>query len=524
MAVQAATQRRGASLQVYSLKSFQGLDVRTSPLQLANTPQLEGRLTLADNVVFPVTGGVSKRLDRSVITTTSLGASVTVTNGFQLRLSSGTDRVIVGTDDGRLVRVDTDGSTTDLATGLTAGTRWVMTQYNDLCIAVNGGDAPRQTTGLAAATTTLPGAPPATASYVAAHGNRVFMLDNTEPSRLSGSALNNEADWTAAANAFSFFVGDNDGSNCVALVPSIGELVILKGRRAYRLQGTSPSTYALTNLVPTTGSVGAISRQAAFFALNDVWWLSTAGVHNLATTQRFGDLRESFVSEPIEPYFRSNTALTVSLHRLTTGVGVYDSQNNALLFAVDADDDGQNELILVYDIATKAWSAWPSYVGIASMWPVVNATNGLTEIWAGGYDGHVRVLNRDVSTNAIDGHLKHISCLGTPGLEKTLRHLFIYAKEEGDVNLTVTVTADFGLSGGVASTVSLLGNSHTLGVNWVLGVDPLGSQGQIVRRLDLGVTGEYFEIAFRNQEAGESFTIYGYEAMSRPRRVVRAMR
>ena len=83
----------------------------------------------------------------------------------------------------------------------------------------------------------------------------------------------------------------NDGSDLQDLVPSINELVLIKGARPYRLQGTSPATFTLANVVPTTGSVGAISRQSCFFALNDVWWISTAGLHNLATTQRFGDLR-----------------------------------------------------------------------------------------------------------------------------------------------------------------------------------------------------------------------------------------
>ena len=509
-------------LQVYSVKSFGGLDVRTSPLQLANTPKLKGRLTLANNIVFPLTGGASKRLDRTVITSSSLGAAVTITNGYQLRLSNGTDRVIVGTDDGRLMRVDTDGTTTQLASGLTAGTRWMFTQYNDLCIGVNGGDAPRKSDGTAGGTAALGGTPPATANNVAAHGNRVFMLDQTARSRLSWSALNNEEDYTAAGDAGSIFVSENDGSNAVGLVPSIGELVILKGRRPYRLQGTSPTTFALTNLVPSTGSVGAISRQGCFFAINDVWWDSTAGAHNLATTQRFGDLRETFISRDIEPYFRGGTVQQISLNRLANSVGVYDSQNNRVLFAVDANDDGVNELLLVYDVGEAKWSAWPSFVGVASMWPVVNSTNGLVEIWAGGYDGHVRVLNRDVSTNAIDGHFRHISNLDAPGWEKSPRHLFVYAREEGAINLTVTTTGDFGKVGGQSYTMSLLGNSRTLGVNWTLGVDPLGAQAQIVKRIDTSGVAEYWEVAFRNQNAGETFTVLGYEWAWRPRRMIRA--
>lgn len=511
-----------SDLRTHKVYSFRGgLDVKTSPLELANTPKLQSRVTLANNIVYPVTGGASKRLDRTVITTVSLGASVQITGGIQLRLSSGTNRVIVGTNDGRLVRVDTDGTTTNLATGLTAGTRWAFCQYNDLAIACNGADPPRKSDGTAAGTAALGGTPPATGTVPAAHGNRVFMLDATQRSRLSWCALNNEENWTAAGDAGSILVSANDGTNAVGLVPSIGELVTLKGRRPYRLQGTSPATFALPNLVPAAGSIGAISQAACFFALNDVWWLSTAGVHTLATTQKFGDLTEAFISEEIDPYFRPATALQVSLHRLNLAAAVYDQQNNRVLVAVDTNDDQQNDLFLVYDTALSAWSVWPSFIGTAAMWPVYNATNGLTEIWTGGYDGHVRVLNRDVATNAIDGHMRHVSNFNTPGIEKSPRHLFVYTTEEGNITLTVTVNYDFGLSGGQTYSISMLGNSHTLGVNWTLGVDPLGAQAQIVKRLNVSGTGEYIETGFRNQNAGQSFTVLGYEYLWRPRRLVR---
>ena len=68
-------------------------------------------------------------------------------------------------------------------------------------------------------------------------------------------------------------------------------------------------------------------------------------------------------------------------------------------------------------------------------------------------------------------------------------------------NATVNITTrfDFGAGGGQTYIASLLGTSHTLGVNWVLGVDPLGSRSQVIKRVDLAGLGEYLELAVRNQ-------------------------
>ena len=356
---------------------------------------------------------------------------------------------------------------------------------------------------------------------MAVHGNRVLFLDNTNKSTLTWSALNSEEDYTTAGNAGSVQINPNDGSDLIDLVPSINELILLKGSRPYRLQGTSPSTYAITNVVPTTGSKGAISTKGNIFAVNDVWFMADNGVLNLRTVLLFGDLKASFSSDKISSYWEPLSGFTISLQNLNNCVAAYDSQWNRLYFAVDNDANAQNDLMLVFDLHTNAWSTWPSQ-SIASMWPVKNSSNGLLEMYAGGYDGHVRVLNRKVSTNAIDGEARHLSALNQPGIQKSPRHAFIYLKEDGNYNVTVDTKFDFGATGGQTYSVSVLGGSKTLGVDWTLGTDPLGARAQIVKRLDLSGVGEFLEVGVRNQNAGQAFTWYGYEVLWRPRRVVRS--
>jgi hypothetical protein len=510
--------RQATDLQTYSVFAFdRGLDVKTSPLKRAVATRQES-LVMARNCVLSTAGAVSKRLDVEKVNATTVGAAVAITGGVEFVKSDGTRIEVFGTNDGKIFKLVT-GTATAIDTGNTAGTKWYFAQYNDLLIMANRVDAPQKWDGTTVAA--LGGSPPAKGGPVVVHGNRVFFLDGTNKSRLTWSALDDEEDYTTASNAGNVDVSLNDGSDLLNLVPSVNELVLLKGARPYRLQGTSPATFTITNVVPTTGSVGTVSTQAALFALNDVWYLGTPGITRLTAVQGFGDLRESFPSAPIQPYFEGETDYTLSLANLAGGVMAYDSQRNRIYVAVDNNADAKNDMVLVYDGATKGWTTWEDVTGgVASMWPVKNTVTGQTEMHYGGYDGFVRVFNRSVAVNAIDAEARHLSALGAPGVEKSVRHGFLYLREQGNTTVTVDTKFDFGATGGQTFSVSQLGGSHTLGVNWVLGQDPLGVQDQIIKRINIHGTGEFVEIGMKNKIAGEGFTWYGYRLHYRVKRVV----
>lgn len=508
----------GRDWDIFQVFDFRrGLDIKTSALTLA-LEKGQNSLTKASNCVYNASGAVSKRYDAATATASSLGATVRITGGFHFVLSTGTDHTVFGTDEGKLYTLADDGTTTEIASGFTAGTKWWFESYNDKCLIGNRADAPRKFDGTTVGL--LGGSPPNKGGPMRRNGNRIFWLDGVNKSRLTWSALNNEEDYTTADDAGSFDVSLNDGSDCMDLIPSINELVILKGARPYRLQGTSPSTFTLPNLVPSTGSVGAASNQATFFAVNDIYFAAVNGLAKLQPVVIFGDLQQSFVSTNVKPYFEPGSGYTISLQNLAACVAIYDTQWNRAYLAVDTDGDGKNDTVLVYDLITKGWSTW-SGIGIASMWLVKNAVTGTNEVYAGGYDGHIRVLNRNVASNVFTGEARHLSCLNSPGLEKTPRHIFLYLKEQGNYSVIVDTKFDFGKSGGQTYNVSLLGNSHTLGVNWILGVDPLGAQAQLAKRLDCSGSGEFVEVGVKNPEAGQPFTWYGYEVLSRPLRLVR---
>jgi hypothetical protein len=511
----------GKGLETYQVFDFKkGLNIKDSPLQLA-VQKGQNTLRKADNCVYTASGAVTKRFDIERMTTSSVGASVAITGGSEFVKSDGTRFNTFGGDDGKVYRLNSDGTTATFHTGATTGTRWYFAVYNDKLIFCNRADAPRKTTD-AATSAVLGGTPPAKGGPVVVHSNRVFFADASAglKSTIAWSALNSEEDYTTALNAGSAVINQNDGSDIVDLVPSINELIIFKGGRPYRLQGTSPSTYSITNVVPTTGSKGAVSTKGNVFAINDVWFLANNGILNLRTVLNFGDLKASYASDRIAPYWEAGSGVTLGLQNLANAVMVYDSQNNRIYCAASTGATTKNDIVLVIDLHTNGWSVWPD-VALASMWPVFNTTTGVTDIFAGGYNGHVYKLNQDISVNAFRGEARHLSALNAPGIQKSPRHGFFYFKEEGDFAVIIDTKFDFGASGGQSYTASLLGGSHTLGVNWQLGVDPLGRKDQLAKRIDMAGLGEFLEIGIKNVNAGEPFTWYGYEILWRPRRAVR---
>src|ERR1043166_1038917 len=93
-------------LQIYSAMNLRGLDIKTSPPRLAIAKD-QNYLRKASNCVFPTTGGVSKRFDQTTLTSSSVGASVAITGGIEFKKSDGTRQVIFGTNDGKLIKLNT---------------------------------------------------------------------------------------------------------------------------------------------------------------------------------------------------------------------------------------------------------------------------------------------------------------------------------------------------------------------------------------------------------------------------------
>jgi len=548
----AAPRRR--ELSTFKVFDFRkGWDIKLAPLTQSLT-RGQNSLRRADNAVYTESGGVSSL--RPALQRQAGVTGVRITGGAQYRKSDNTHHIIVGTEAGTILRADPGQTTyTTLLSGLSTYTRFYFAQYGDTLLICNRVDAPRVYDGTSV--TTLGGSPPGTGGPVAIHGNRAFMLDATQPTRLSWSELNNVADWTSGG-AGSVFVSENDGYKAINLVAGVNELIVIKENRPFRLQGTSPSDFAITNLVPTTGSVGGVSHAGAVFAGNDVFYLSRNGIVSVSTVLNFGDLKAKFASDRIGPLFAlgarvgsgasigigtglnaRETPFSIASMHLDQAIAVYDASHNRLLFAIDGNGDRLPDTILVYDLVLGAWSRWipPRITALGSavehitaMWSVLDAQTDRNEIWI----AHASNITDDSIVYAVDHwaggtkiflvlNAEHLSDLGLPGWDKTLRYGFFYFREAGSHTATVATRLDGEQVASKTYSVSMLGASKTLGVNWTLGTDVLGAREQITKRVDLSGTAEYVGVRVNGTLEGIQplYSWYGYELAFRRRRQVR---
>ena len=513
-------------LKHYQVFDFrQGLDISAAPLTLT-AARAQTALVKAENCTYTLSGGVGRRLPPFRLT--GFSQTYAITGGTQYRKSTGLREIVMGTDNGQILRLNPDDTVTVLASGLTSGTRWYFVTYNDKLIICNRADTPRYYDGTTI--TVLTGTYlPTQGGPVAVHGNRVFMLDATNRSTVAFSALNAETDWSTANNAGTFLVNPNDGSDAINLVPGINELFIIKGLKPYRLQGTSPSTFTIANVVNTTGSQGGVSHHGALFAGNEVYYLASVGLVSISTVIYFGDLRAADASDKINPYFRPNSAYTLSIQSLDAAVMADDPHNQWLYVAVDTNGDRLNDVMLVYDRRLKAWSTFSgAEEPITALWPVTNAQTGITEIYEATWLiasalSRLRILNRKDTSLTFTAEARHLSALGAPGLEKSLRHAYLYFEERGSHTVTLDVRTDGAVSVSTTYGVSMLGASKTLGVNWTLGTDPLGARSTIAKRVNLSGIAEFVSLSVKNSASGsqQAWVWQGYEVLWRPRRLVR---
>jgi len=338
----------------------------------------------------------------------------------------------------------------------------------------------------------------------------------------------------------------------LGLMPSIQELALLKTTRPYRLQGIGPSTgYAIAdNLVPASGSLGITSMGAAAFAANQVFYASQYGIHTMQATDQFGDLRETFLTQRVEPYFRVNTPEYGPYDQISyqgysgfadSPMLFYDNRNN-LLFYGSRHNSTANAVdrLLVYDLNLKTWAFWnvngggPSgqitaFFGTESdtHFPQVGVNIwddvvGGTSVMAGfqrdsRYD--VAFTSGVLNTQTyIDAVIRHVSCLNEAETEKSPRYMFLhFGRDTRDVDvwseqqstvIGLALYADFATDP-VFETAVDLAEAPIVGAH-------------VVARVDLpSFRCSYLEVEIRNAQVGRPFTFFGYEVFYRARRVIR---
>ncbi len=231
-----------------------------------------------------------------------------------------------------------------LLSGLSVSANYSFAQLQNTLVACNGVDIPKQYDGTAI--TDLAAAP--RASTVCTYKNRMFMAkDANNKSRVYFSALANIQDWTTANDAGLIDVNPNDGDEIMALVPMDTTLLVVKGHASYYLQGYSPQTFQVT----PAGNGGTLSPWGAIWTQYGVFRLDREGVW--AT---------NFATQVLLTKEKGVQKIWDGLNQRQLGKAALFVWQDKLLVAVPNGTSSYNNLVLVYDLSSKAWSTWTGWV------------------------------------------------------------------------------------------------------------------------------------------------------------------
>lgn len=197
---------------------------------------------------------------------------------------------------------------------------------------------------------------PPSASIIQTHLGRLVTNDKSNKDRLHYCQTFNHFKWRGQGDsgAIDIGVGDGDPVGITAIFPTFrGDLFIAKQTKLYRLSGQSPETISISLVSDTIGCEA--HNAVASVDTDDLYWVSTRGVHSLSATVAYGDFASSFVSFKIQQDFNDNW----SRSRLNKIQACYLPDINSIMFAVTL-SASVNNTVFLYNLPNKAWYKWPS--------------------------------------------------------------------------------------------------------------------------------------------------------------------
>ena len=318
------------------------------------------------NCHISANGGIAKMPGYVKVNTTQVAE--TLKSGFEFRKSDGTVIILCG-GGGKIYKVGAGNNLEAIKTGLNASAKISFAAMNNICIMVNGVDAPMKYDGTTVAN--LGGTPPATAFMVHVHQGRVWLLERTNKLLATHSAFNNPEDYTTAANAgyidFKFVLKRGDELLDIATYADL-QIFFFRDHIAI-YSGSNPTSsgdYALVQLIEGVGVVGTGCYQP--HGIDNAVFLYKGGAKSIKQVVTTGAVSKGDVSEAINPTLVNELA---SLFVLSSA---QYSKENWLLFLI-------NSTIWVY---SQIWKAWARLVG-ADVGGMFNTVDGKLYLCGAGF-------------------------------------------------------------------------------------------------------------------------------------------
>ncbi|MBW2992515.1 hypothetical protein KY345_04830 [Candidatus Woesearchaeota archaeon] len=498
------------------LPPLQGLNTSVSPLVL--DPKA---LVISKNVLYDHIGSRKKRggttyLNSSAIAESSGSNAVMGIFDFRKIATDGTEtRKLISHIDGKVFKMDSfDGTLDNISSGsLTidkpvdyAVLRKADTMV-DTVVMVNGEEMPQfWDQDSSTVTEELTGTPIGIDFYpscIETHIGRHWAGGvPSYPYRAFHGAGDKYDDWNTVDDAGYWDIIDNYGGKITSILGNYYKyLLIFTDYSLWGISGTSPSDFALFPILP---NIGAVNNESVLTYAGDVFWVSYQGIHQLSTTERYGDIEASFLSAPIQEQFNN---LRHSM--IENCCGAVWSPLNYLIWSFTESGHSTNNICFVYDYIGKRWSTW---TGInASCFAVVKNDEDEDELLAGTYDGYINRLNRDTYNDNGSAYTMSISTpfmsFGNPIVNKQFNELFIFLKPQGDSTLDVYYRIDNQISEHL--TFSQAGTSGTFGT-FRFDLDALGGGALVPRSQSLFGDGKTIQLTIEQDGLNEGAEIYGF--------------
>jgi hypothetical protein len=241
------------------------------------------------------------------------------------------------------------------------------------------------------------GAPPC--AFVRSYAARLWVTgDPLFPLRLYWCGIRDPNDWTTQTAGNFLTSGFLDleewegGDRIVGMAgPWNGVLVIYTTKTIQVVDGSAGDPNLFSRRTIVYGLGGAAANGTAYLG-NDLVFLSERGVHSLATTEKFGDMQQAYMSVPIDDLWNLSleSEFRILPYRAPHFWGVSHSTEPWVMFSVTLDDGINNNYVLVWDYRAETWHIWD--IDVACMTEII--TDSATRYVAyGGNDGHVYYFN-----------------------------------------------------------------------------------------------------------------------------------
>ena len=494
---------------------LEGLNTSVSPLIL--NPK---SIISATNVLYDQVGSRKKRgglLYLNETSGTETSGSNTVMGIFDFKKIDslgGETRKILTHLDGKIFKIDSfDGTLDNISNrqlSIDKPADYAVLRKadttTDSVIMVNGSEIPQVWDQDSTTVSDLTGGPTDIDFYpscIETHNFRLWAAGvPSYPYRVFFSAGFKHDDWNTAEDAGYIDVIDSIGSRVTGLAGNYySYIVVFLEESIHIISGSTYTDYAVS---PIITNMGAVNNAGIVPFGNDIFFVSSKGIHSLSTTQKYGDILETYLSAPIQESFNS-----LNKNRLKYCYGAVYPEKNYLIWSFTDGGQNTNDTCFVYDYIGKRWSKW---TGInASSFAVVNNNSNSLELVAGNYDGFINRMNRrDYNDNGqaytMSFQTPYIS-FDDSIISKSFKEFFIFLNPQGSSNMTVSYTIDNEDS--ELLTFSQEGFSGTLD-SFILDVDTLDSGTLVPLSNNLTGTGKTIQLTFEQGDVDVGCEVYGY--------------